>query len=124
MSTKSTKFYRGLSKVLDIAGNCRALRFDFAAEDDSAAIARDWASVGSDTHAVIKRCMQGLSREAQLVLVLYYYERMNPVEIGQVLGLPEVRVAELHKHVLEIIRDNLPRDAASNPVRPTFSRAG
>jgi len=47
---------------------------------------------------------RGLSREERLVLVLYYYEELTMSEIGQVLKLSESRVSQIHKDILQRLR--------------------
>jgi len=47
---------------------------------------------------------KGLSREERLVLVLYYYEELTMAEIGQVLNLSESRVSQIHKEILQRLR--------------------
>lgn len=46
----------------------------------------------------------GLAREERLVLVLYYYEGMTMAEIGAVLDLSESRVSQIHKEILQRLR--------------------
>ena len=47
---------------------------------------------------------RGLSREERLVLVLYYYEELTMSEIGMVLKLSESRVSQIHKDILQRLR--------------------
>jgi RNA polymerase sigma factor for flagellar operon FliA len=47
---------------------------------------------------------RGLSREERLVLVLYYYEDLTMAEIGSVLNLSESRVSQIHKEILQRLR--------------------
>lgn len=50
---------------------------------------------------------RGLSREERLVLVLYYFEQMTMAEIGSVLNLSESRVSQIHKEILQRLRQRL-----------------
>ncbi|MEE9297289.1 MAG: sigma factor-like helix-turn-helix DNA-binding protein, partial [Phycisphaerae bacterium] len=43
-------------------------------------------------------------REERLVLVLYYYEELTMSEIGAVLKLSESRVSQIHKDILQRLR--------------------
>ena len=45
-----------------------------------------------------------LSREERLVLVLYYFEEMTMAEVGSVLGLSESRTSQIHKAILQRLR--------------------
>jgi RNA polymerase sigma factor for flagellar operon FliA len=46
----------------------------------------------------------GLAREERLVLVLYYFEEMTMADIGSVLNLSESRVSQIHKEILQRVR--------------------
>lgn len=46
----------------------------------------------------------GLAREERLVVTLYYYENMTMAEIGSVLDLSESRVSQIHKEILQRLR--------------------
>ncbi len=47
---------------------------------------------------------KGLAREERLVLLLYYFEEMTMAEIGSVLDLSESRVSQIHKEILQRLR--------------------
>lgn len=47
---------------------------------------------------------EGLTREERLVLILYYYEDLTMAEIGLVLNLSESRVSQIHKDILQRLR--------------------
>ncbi len=47
---------------------------------------------------------RGLSREERLVLTLYYFEELTMAEIGLVLNLSESRVSQIHKDILQRLR--------------------
>lgn len=47
---------------------------------------------------------RGLSHEERLVLDLYYFEQMTMAEIGSVLMLSESRVSQIHKEILQRLR--------------------
>ncbi len=47
---------------------------------------------------------KGLAREERLVLVLYYFEEMTMADIGSVLNLSESRVSQIHKEILQRLR--------------------
>ncbi len=57
---------------------------------------------------------RGLTREERLVLILYYYEELTMAEIGLVLDLSESRVSQIHKDVLNRLRQ---RFAANSSTR-------
>lgn len=47
---------------------------------------------------------RGLTREERLVLTLYYFEELTMAEIGLVLNLSESRVSQIHKDILQRLR--------------------
>ena len=47
---------------------------------------------------------QGLTREERLVVILYYFENLTMAEIGSVLNLSESRVSQIHKEILQRLR--------------------
>lgn len=50
---------------------------------------------------------EGLAREERLVVMLYYFEEMTMAEIGSVLDLSESRVSQIHKEILQRLRQRL-----------------
>jgi RNA polymerase sigma factor FliA len=59
---------------------------------------------------------RGLSREERLVLVLYYYEELTMSEIGAVLKLSESRVSQIHKDILQRLRQRFGRNLSEELV--------
>lgn len=55
---------------------------------------------------------RGLNREERLVLVLYYTEGLTMAEIGMVLDLSESRVSQIHKDVINRLRNRFKDEAA------------
>lgn len=50
---------------------------------------------------------KGLSRQEQLVILLYYFEQMTMKEIGETLGISESRVCQLHTSVIARLREQV-----------------
>jgi RNA polymerase sigma factor for flagellar operon FliA len=48
--------------------------------------------------------LKGLTRRERLIIVLYYAEELNMKEIGQVLGVSEARVSQLHGDIVDRLR--------------------
>jgi RNA polymerase sigma factor for flagellar operon FliA len=53
---------------------------------------------------------RGLTRSEMLIIVLYYFENLTMKEIGQVLGICEGRVSQIHALLLERLRARLVRE--------------
>ena len=64
----------------------------------------DDPSAGMSREMLTEYITRGLSREERLVLVLYYYEELTMSEIGAVLKLSESRVSQIHKDILQRLR--------------------
>ena len=64
-----------------------------------------------ETMSHMMKAIQGLDQREQLVLTLYYYEKLTFKEIGQVLELTESRVCQLHARAITVLRTTLkPQD--------------
>jgi RNA polymerase sigma factor for flagellar operon FliA len=84
-----------------------------AGHDDTHGPSRVW-DVGDDRRSdpalrvsrdmLTDHLTKGLAREERLVLVLYYYEELTMAEIGAVLNLSESRVSQIHKDILQRLR--------------------
>ncbi len=56
---------------------------------------------------VVEAVRKILGRTERLVVTLYYYEELNLREIGQVLGLTESRICQIHSKVVETLKKQL-----------------
>jgi len=69
---------------------------------------RDAKNVDPGTHLsrelLADHISQGLAREEQLIIKLYYFEELTMAEIGAVLNLSESRVSQIHKDILYRLR--------------------
>ncbi|WP_006786147.1 RNA polymerase sigma factor FliA [Thiorhodospira sibirica] len=62
------------------------------------------AKTRADFKASLARTIAGLPEREQLVLSLYYEEELNLREIGEVLGISESRVCQIHSQALLRVR--------------------
>jgi RNA polymerase sigma factor FliA len=78
-----------------------------------------------ETMAHLTTAIQGLEQREQLVLTLYYYEKLTFKEIGQVLELTESRVCQLHARAITLLRTSLrPQDPPEvSPVVQKIERS-
>ncbi len=105
--------YEDLSRLSQLG---KEVHFSAMESDDGARTrgpSRSWDV--RDTHSVdpalstsrqllTEHISKGLAREERLILVLYYYEELTMAEIGTVLNLSESRVSQIHKDILQRLR--------------------
>lgn len=64
--------------------------------------------------ALVARGIEGLSERERLVITLYYHEELTMKEVGQVLGVNESRVSQIHSKAVRTLRAHLAR--ALSPI--------
>ncbi len=64
----------------------------------------------SQLREVLGRAIDDLPKKDQMVLSLYYFEDMTMKEIGNVLGISESRVSQIHSRALIHLRRKLPKE--------------
>lgn len=79
---------------------------EFDLTDDLASGFSD-AIEDDDTRAVLKRAVRDLAERDQVIIALYYFEGLTLAEIGQVLGVTESRVSQLHTRATLTLRSKL-----------------
>lgn len=60
--------------------------------------------------------MRGLNQKEKTVLVMYYYDELTMKEIGEVLGISESRVCQIHSQVLKLLRRRFTELGLDEPV--------
>jgi len=70
-----------------------------AAEHDPSAVVEE-----KEIREVVRRTLDGLPEKERAVLSLYYYEDMTLKEIGEVLGISESRVCQVHTKAVMRLR--------------------
>jgi RNA polymerase sigma factor for flagellar operon FliA len=78
--------------------------FDLADELSSAA---DHRVEQGDVKASLMQVVDQLGERDQVVIALYYFEGLTLAEIGQVLGVTESRVSQVHRRVTTTLRQRL-----------------
>ena len=61
----------------------------------------------SDVSASLMRTVDQLSERDRIIVALYYFEGLTLAEIGQVLGVTESRISQLHRRATVTLRDKL-----------------
>lgn len=59
---------------------------------------------GSEMRALLATAINGLSEREKLVVILYYFEGLTLAEIGEVLGVTESRVCQIHTKAVGLLR--------------------
>lgn len=65
-----------------------------------------------ETHALLASAVQGVRDREQQVLHLYYYESLTLAQIGQILGVTESRVSQIHSAAVKKLRESLVKTGA------------
>ena len=73
----------------------------------------------AETRGHVASAIENLSEKERLVVTLYYYEQLTMREIGQVLGVVESRVSQLHSGALLRLRSSLGRVRGMQPANGT-----
>jgi RNA polymerase sigma factor for flagellar operon FliA len=62
---------------------------------------------GGETRAMLAAAINSLSEREKVVITLYYFEGLTLAEIGDVLGVTESRVCQIHTKAVGQLRNNL-----------------
>lgn len=65
-----------------------------------------------EAHALLATAVQGVRDREQQVLHLYYYENLTLAQIGQILGVTESRVSQIHSGAVRKLRESLDKTGA------------
>lgn len=68
--------------------------------------------------ALLVRAVEGLDERDRLVMSLYYHEELTMKEIGEVLGVNESRVSQIHSKAVRTLRARI--DSHLHPRRPAL----
>lgn len=70
-------------------------------------VVQDPDALDADARFQLREAIEGLPERERLIISLYYYEGLNLAEIGDVVGLSESRICQLHGRAVKILRDRL-----------------
>jgi len=62
---------------------------------------------GHETRALLAAAIDALTEREKIVVTLYYFEGLTLAEIGEVLGVTESRVCQIHTKAVGLLRNNL-----------------
>ena len=72
----------------------------------------------AELREAIAEAIASLPEREKIVVTLYYYEELTLREIGEVLGVTESRVSQLHTKAVLRLRGHLAGGTSSRPPRP------
>jgi RNA polymerase sigma factor for flagellar operon FliA len=58
----------------------------------------------TETEALLSRAIEALTERERLVITLYYHEELTMKEVGEVLGVNESRVSQIHSKAIRHLR--------------------
>ncbi len=61
----------------------------------------------NEAKEIAKRMIKSLTQQERLVIALYYYEELTLREIGEVLGISESRVSQIHSRIILTLKGKL-----------------
>jgi RNA polymerase sigma factor for flagellar operon FliA len=102
-----------LRKVYSQTAHTSVVSFETNLDDDEAPRAStDLPGADDDIPPGFLAAVRELPERDQIVVALYYWERLTLAEIGQVLGVTESRVSQLHSRATMTLRRRLLEDAS------------
>lgn len=96
-----------LRKVYSLTAHTSVVSFETVLDDDAPRARSDLPGVDDDLPPGFLRAVRELAERDQVVVALYYWERLTLAEIGQVLGVTESRVSQLHSRATMQLRRKL-----------------
>jgi RNA polymerase sigma factor for flagellar operon FliA len=76
------------------------------------------AMAQTELREALSESIARLPEREKLVVTLYYYEELTLREIGEVLGVTESRVSQLHTKAILRLKARLSGTAARGPAEP------
>ena len=65
---------------------------------------------GQQMRTMLAGAINSLSEREKIVVTLYYFEGVTLAEIGEILGVTESRVCQIHTKAVGLMRNNLTED--------------
>jgi RNA polymerase sigma factor for flagellar operon FliA len=62
---------------------------------------------GQETRGMLAGAINSLSEREKIVVTLYYFEGLTLAEIGEILGVTESRVCQIHTKAVQQLRSSL-----------------
>ncbi|MGZ4436175.1 MAG: FliA/WhiG family RNA polymerase sigma factor [Nocardioides sp.] len=95
-----------LRDLLKQSSSSHANLDDFDLADELSTAAEQVVEDG-DVSASLMKVVEELSERDRIIIALYYFEGLTLAEIGQVLGVTESRISQVHRRVTTTLRTRL-----------------
>jgi RNA polymerase sigma factor FliA len=96
-----------LRKVYSQTAHTSVVSFENVIDEDAPRATADLPGLDDDLPPGFLAAVRELAERDQIVVALYYWERLTLAEIGQVLGVTESRVSQLHSRATLALRRKL-----------------
>ena len=96
-----------LRKVFSQTAHTSVVSFETVVDEDAPRETTDLPGADDDLPPGFLAAVRELAERDQIVVALYYWERLTLAEIGQVLGVTESRVSQLHSRATMALRRRL-----------------
>ena len=96
-----------LRKVYSQTAHTSVVSFETVVDDAAPRATADLPDADDDLPPGFLAAVRELAERDQIVVALYYWERLTLAEIGQVLGVTESRVSQLHSRATLALRRKL-----------------
>ena len=96
-----------LRKIYSLTAHTSVVSFETVLDDEAPVSRTDLPGADDDLPPGFLRAVRELAERDQVVVALYYWERLTLAEIGQVLGVTESRVSQLHSRATMSLRRKL-----------------
>jgi len=101
-----------LRKVYSQTAHTSVVSFETVVDDEAPRATADLPGAEDNLPAGFLAAVRELAERDQVVVALYYWERLTLAEIGQVLGVTESRVSQLHSRATLALRRKLVQTTA------------
>lgn len=98
---------RELRDIYTKASQSSVASVDELSEVGDLAFAAGDAFADGETRAALMTAVEGLPQRDQVIVALYYFEGLTLAEIGQVLGVTESRISQLHTKATLVLKERL-----------------
>lgn len=96
-----------LRKIYSQTAHTSVVSFETVLEDEAPRATADLPGADDDLPPGFLAAIRELAERDQIVVALYYWERLTLAEIGRVLGVTESRVSQLHSRATMALRRKL-----------------